>query len=214
VIYAGASMAIRKLHHTPAIMGSVIALGFVAAGVVGRGAQPLRLWIDRRFFRDAYNAEQILTELSEKVRTIVETQALLETVSCRIAESLHVSRLAVFLDGSGQYGLAYTLGFSEKPAVAFAERDATIQQLRSQRRPASVRLEDDHSWVNSVNPQDSAGIWARSRANCCCLRPPRKSCSGSSAWARNLQKNRTPAAMCACLPPWRRRQAWHSKWRG
>ena len=154
VIYAGASIAIRKLHRTPAIMGSVIALGFVAAGVVGRGAQPLRLWIDRKFFRDAYNAEHILTELSEKVRTIVETQALLETVSCRIAESLHVSRLAVFLDGSGQYGPAYTLGFSEKPAVAFEETDVIIQQLRSERQPTSVRFEDDHSWVNSVNPQE------------------------------------------------------------
>jgi sigma-B regulation protein RsbU (phosphoserine phosphatase) len=30
-------------------------------------------WLDRRFFREAYNAEHILGELANKVRTIVET---------------------------------------------------------------------------------------------------------------------------------------------
>src|SRR5229473_2060689 len=41
VIYAGATVAIQKLHRTPVIMATVVALGFVTAFVVGRGAQPL-----------------------------------------------------------------------------------------------------------------------------------------------------------------------------
>src|SRR5262249_39053156 len=52
-------------------------------------------WIDRRFFREAYNAEQILNDLSDQVRTIVQTEPLLETVSRRIIESLHVRHVAV-----------------------------------------------------------------------------------------------------------------------
>ena len=49
-----------------------IALGAVLMSRLGKGADWLRAWTDRRFFRDAYNAELILSDLGEKVRTIVE----------------------------------------------------------------------------------------------------------------------------------------------
>jgi sigma-B regulation protein RsbU (phosphoserine phosphatase) len=61
----------------------------------------LRRWVDRRFFREAYNAEQILSELSEQVRGILDAEALVETVTRKISESLHVERVAVLLrDGA------------------------------------------------------------------------------------------------------------------
>jgi sigma-B regulation protein RsbU (phosphoserine phosphatase) len=148
VIYAGATVAIQKLHRTPVIMATVVALGFVTAFIVGRGAQPLRLWVDRKFFRDAYNAEQILTELSETVRTIVERQPLLALVSQRITESLHVTRLAVFLSAGSGYRPAYAVGLAEEALPAFRESDGTIQHLRGERQPVSVYLEDAESWVN------------------------------------------------------------------
>jgi phosphoserine phosphatase RsbU/P len=61
-------------------------VGLVAAGfamLVGLGAFASRLhrWIDRRFFREAYEADRILGDLAEKVRTMVETGPLLETVA-------------------------------------------------------------------------------------------------------------------------------------
>ena len=64
----------------------------------GRFADRLRRWVDRRFFREAYEADAILSDLAIKVRTIVETRPLLETVATRIAESLHVPRIAILLD--------------------------------------------------------------------------------------------------------------------
>jgi sigma-B regulation protein RsbU (phosphoserine phosphatase) len=50
-------------------------LAFIVGGValvpiIDLAAKRLRVWIDRRFFREAYNAEQILSELSDDVRTI------------------------------------------------------------------------------------------------------------------------------------------------
>ena len=53
---------------------------------IRRAAEAVRRWLDRRFFREAYNAEQILGELASKVRTIVETRPLLETVAHQIAD--------------------------------------------------------------------------------------------------------------------------------
>jgi sigma-B regulation protein RsbU (phosphoserine phosphatase) len=79
-----------------------IAFGMAAVVVVPRGAEKLVRWTDRRFFREAYDAERVLTDLSDEVRTIVETDTLLDTVLERIGTTLHVERLAVYLrEGEG-----------------------------------------------------------------------------------------------------------------
>ena len=107
----------------------------------------LTAWTDRRFFRDAYNAEQLLAELGEKVRSILETRPLLATVAERISQSLHVPRIAVLLDGSGPYQPAYALGYEPVPAVAFADNAATVRQLQQDGEPARVYFDDPNSWV-------------------------------------------------------------------
>lgn len=129
--------------------GTVAAL---AAGLWGifllHGAtQRIAVWVDRRFFRDAYNAEQILSDLAEKVRTIVETRPLLETVAQRIADSLHVKQIAVLLDGSGWYRPAHTLGYGTLPDLAFPPDATTVQVLKSEGRPTRVYFDDPDSWI-------------------------------------------------------------------
>jgi phosphoserine phosphatase RsbU/P len=109
--------------------------------------------VDRRFYRDAYNAEQILAGLSEEVRTLVETKPLLERVAQRIAESLHF-RLAVLLEDSGRYKPAYALGYASAPEAALAETSRTIQRRRNDSEPARVYLDDENSWVNSLAVAD------------------------------------------------------------
>ena len=124
-----------------------VSLAMAAVLWLKRGADRLRVWTDRRFFRDAYNAEQILSELGDKVRTIVETQPLLITVTHRIAESLHVPRVAALVDGSGPYRTAYALGYAEPPKVVFGESAATVRQLAEAREPTRVYLDDPDSWL-------------------------------------------------------------------
>ena len=43
-----------------------------------RIARPLSLWLDRRFFREAYSVDQVLLELSEQARSFTETEPLLD----------------------------------------------------------------------------------------------------------------------------------------
>lgn len=93
-------------------------------------AKPLRVWIDRKFFREAYNAEQILLELSEDVRTMVETKPLLETVSTKISESLHVPQVALLLMNNGSFEPAYALGFDTPPRAALVDGTSSMQALR------------------------------------------------------------------------------------
>ena len=112
-----------------------MALGVVAILLMRRGAARLAKWIDRRFFRDSYNTEQLMMELSEQVRTIVETRSLLETVARRVSESLHVPRVAVLLQEEHPYRLAYALGYEGATGIEFAESSATVRHCGRQNSP-------------------------------------------------------------------------------
>jgi len=124
----------------------IIGASLAVAIWVRRLIEQLKAWIDRRFFRDAYDAESILSELSEKVRSILQTESLLETVSRRIADSLHVPHVAVLVGGS-PYRPAYALGFGTIPDLSFAESCATVRLLRERQEPARVYFDDPQSWI-------------------------------------------------------------------
>ncbi|HET7220014.1 MAG TPA: SpoIIE family protein phosphatase, partial [Vicinamibacterales bacterium] len=76
----------------------------------------------------------------------VETEPLLETVATRIAESLHVPRIAIFLDGGGTFRPAYALGYGGAPAVAIPTEGVTVTRLRRQQH-ALVQFDAANSWV-------------------------------------------------------------------
>ncbi len=126
---------------------AIIGIGVAIWLGLRRVLESLRAWIDRRFFRDAYNAEQLLSELGDNVRSIIETQPLLATVASRISESLHVPRVAVLTDGSGPYQPAFALGFDPAPTARFPENAATVERLREAKEPVRVYFDDPNSWV-------------------------------------------------------------------
>jgi len=133
-------------------------IGFVAAGValipmIDFIAKRLRVWIDRRFFREAYNSEQILTELSEDVRTMVETKPLLETVSNKISESLHVPQVVLLLRNGAFFQPAHALGYDTPPTAALSEDARSIEKLKKN-EPLVVYQDDKHSWVNEEAGED------------------------------------------------------------
>ena len=125
----------------------VILVGITAYFTIRRLGDGLRTWVDRRFFRENYNAEHVLTELSEQVRSIVEPRSLLETVAGRISETLHVPQVAVLLSGGGFYQPAFAMGYASLPTVAFPSKTGTAMLLKSQKEPARVFLNDRDSWV-------------------------------------------------------------------
>ena len=128
---------------------TIISLFFAAVFSLRRIALKAREWTDRRFFRDAYNSEQILSSLSDEVRSIVETRPLLERVTAKIAESLHVPRVAVFLPEGGFYRPAYALGYDAIPQAEFSDSAVTIERLRKEPEPARLYMDDEKSWVNT-----------------------------------------------------------------
>ncbi|HEY8151620.1 MAG TPA: SpoIIE family protein phosphatase [Vicinamibacteria bacterium] len=126
---------------------------------IRRVAERARAWIDTRFFREAYDAEQILTALSEDVRTIVDTDTLLTTVGQRVATSLHVQHVAALLRQDGAYAPAYRLG--PLPEVRLSADSRVAAHLRESREPLRVNLADPASWVSrEAGPEDRAALAA------------------------------------------------------
>jgi sigma-B regulation protein RsbU (phosphoserine phosphatase) len=83
------------------------------------------------------------------VRTIVEQEQLLETVTRRLADALHVSRVAVLLGREGGFAVAHAHGFgADAPSVRFAGDGPTAARLRETRDALRVHLDDPQSWTN------------------------------------------------------------------
>ncbi len=125
----------------------VIVIEVVAVFTISRLAKRLGAWTDRRFFREAYDAEQVLGELSDGVRGMVEARSLIETVAERISETLHIPRVAVLLGGAGPYRPAYALGYGAAPDIAFPPGAGTLKVLQRQKEPARVYFDDPNSWL-------------------------------------------------------------------
>ena len=122
--------------------------------LIGAGMRRLAVRVDRRFFREAYNAEQILARLSESVGSLIELQPLLRTVATRIAEALHISEIAVFLCEQNSYRLAFALGYSQPPQASFDNDSPTIGELQRTKQALPVYFDDPRSWTWRINSQE------------------------------------------------------------
>ena len=125
-----------------------IALGVAGVFLIRLLAEKIKAWTDRKFFREAYNSEQILADLSEDVRTMIETKPLLETVSNKISESLHVPQVALLLKNGSNFQPAYALGFEHQPSASFSKNALTIEKLKKN-EPLTVYRDDEESWINN-----------------------------------------------------------------
>jgi sigma-B regulation protein RsbU (phosphoserine phosphatase) len=150
------NLALRS-HATWAAIVIGIAGAFLIAGF-RRLTAKFTLWMDRRFFREAYNAELVLTELSNSVASIRNTRALLEIVAKRIVDSLHVSRIAMLLERASFFQPAYALGYSAPPAVQFKRDAATVRFLEQSHSPARIYFDDPQSWVHGAPIEEQAAL--------------------------------------------------------
>jgi phosphoserine phosphatase RsbU/P len=107
--------------------------------------------IDQRFFREAYSTEQLLSELSDEARNFTEVTPLLETITRRLGETLHIDRIAVFLRSGETFKLQLATGTPTIPGTAqifsLPAASTTIKTLSRDKAPANVYRDDPSSWL-------------------------------------------------------------------
>src|SRR5271170_3610539 len=105
-------------------------------------------WLDKKFFREAYDSEQVLNELSDEVRKYTESGPLLKTVAKCVAETLHVTQIGMLLRAGPKFCLAQAVGhFTGNPdALGLAANSSTIRNLSNTNAPAELYREDPDAW--------------------------------------------------------------------
>jgi sigma-B regulation protein RsbU (phosphoserine phosphatase) len=131
---------------------------FIMVFAVRFARKHLIAWVDRKFFRDTYNSEQILEELSDTVRTVVDEKILFDTVSRRISESMHVENVAVLLSSNGAFHPVYWLGLNLTDRLTLEASSATIDQIRNSKEPPRVYFDDEKNWVYQTSNEEVATL--------------------------------------------------------
>jgi sigma-B regulation protein RsbU (phosphoserine phosphatase) len=105
-------------------------------------------WLDKKFFREAYDSEQVLSELSDEVRKYTESAPLLQTVAKCVAETLHVTQIGMLLHNGPKFCVAQAVGVfpGDAGAMALATNSSTIRNLTNTNAPARLYREDPDAW--------------------------------------------------------------------
>jgi sigma-B regulation protein RsbU (phosphoserine phosphatase) len=155
-------------------------IGHLAVGVVS-GAVAIAAWqltqwlhykviapaIDRAFFRRTYNAQMILSELSQALRVMSDWRdETLACVSTNIQEALQTDNVTIFLrdEKSGDYPCAISSSYTEHGQISVASlpylklpRDAfVLQRLAESPRPLTVDFDDPNSWAFALASAEEA----------------------------------------------------------
>ena len=148
---AAVTFRLARVLHEPRVSRNdiflLLILGILVLAMRYRVARSISTWLDRKFFREAYSAEQVLSDLAEQVRSFTETRPLLETVTQQIGRTLHIEQIAVLLNHGGSYQLQQTVGLSLSGTVFLTENSSAIRHLLHSRAPATVYSKDPQGWL-------------------------------------------------------------------
>lgn len=138
--------ALHKRQPDPSdIAGAFVFLVLVLALRFGVSKR-LQQWLDRRFFREAYNSELMLNELSDEVRRFTETRPLLETVAHRICDTLHIRQIALLLRRGDAFHVEQALGIAADGSLALPAQASSIRFLLNSNEPARLYRDDPDAW--------------------------------------------------------------------
>ncbi len=157
----------------PSISGRTIG---VISAVVGIVVWNLNHWfhrrvlapaIDRRFFRQSYNAQQILADLSQSLRTVTDLPQLLELVATKIQSALPTENVTIFLreEAGGGYQSVYSQDYQHadqskttgERSWGFSADAEVVKELAISGQPVEVEAAEESS-LSENSSQGESGL--------------------------------------------------------
>jgi sigma-B regulation protein RsbU (phosphoserine phosphatase) len=157
--------AIDRLGERADIVATMIATGLAIALLtwVNQRVMPL---IDRRFFREAYDAQQLLSDLSQEMRRVTTVEQLLELAVAKIQDALHTENVTIFLRHrtTGDYTCAISSQMTEDtPTSSSPDRTLSlpatgyvVSRLSQSPLPLTVDLQGPKWLVQWAGAADAA----------------------------------------------------------
>ncbi|MHB8303004.1 MAG: PP2C family protein-serine/threonine phosphatase [Acidobacteriaceae bacterium] len=151
VFIAAIAYRLARLLHEPRVSRKdvlvLLVLGLIFVALRARVARAISTWLDRRFFRESYSTDQLLSELARQVQTFTETRPLLETVTEQIGRTLHIERIAVFLHSGQHYRLQQAVGFSPSEALSLSANSTAIRYMQHSKSPLTLYEDGPDGWL-------------------------------------------------------------------
>jgi len=159
----------------PAVSGVSVAGALLGIGVASRVNRRIMPALDRRFFKDAVDARQLLIGLSEDLSRLRAREPILERTAATVLRALHLERVAVLVRDAGGAALrgAFALEGGHGVVPAAAPVPAAVPVLLDG-DPVVDELGGEAPWVTVAPELPAAGDEAggRLRALACELLVP------------------------------------------
>lgn len=127
--------SIRRGAHVAGVSGPALAGGLALLVVSGLAAvnRPLMQALDRRFFRDRYDARRVMLGLAQELARLGERDEILRRIGEAIRAALHPSRVGIFLahEHAAVFAAAWRSGPAPEGPAATAEAIAITAALRA-----------------------------------------------------------------------------------
>lgn len=133
------------------------ALAIAALTFLNQRVMPI---IDRRFFRESYDAQQVLSELGMEMRRVSTVPQLLERAVAKIQDALHVENATIFLRDreTGDYTCAITsrlnldgVSTSQRdPSLTLSAEGALVQRMSRFAHPLPVDFDRYQPWTQNL----------------------------------------------------------------
>lgn len=134
----------------------VFLLAAVAAGASLKFRAALSQWLDRKFFRDAYDREKMLERLIEQIGKLGSMQEISALVSKELDSALHPDGIYVFYrqEETRDLALGHSSG-SLMRGLRIPETSQLLAQMESNSRPQELSLDEslspaDRKWIEPL----------------------------------------------------------------
>ena len=131
------------------------AVGFAVAGLAiirRRNTEKASAWLDRKFFREAYDAETVLSELAVEAGRYVEIDPLLEKVAQRISDTLHVSDIVILVRDGNVYRTRYSTRLGEPMDIPASSH--LLAAPGEHEAPLQVYFDKPQPWIRALNAEE------------------------------------------------------------
>ena len=167
-------VAIDSLGQRADIVVTMAATALAIAGLTFLNQRVMPI-IDRRFFREAYDAQQVLSELGLEMRKVSTVGQLLERAVAKIQDALHAENVTIFLrdQETGDYTCVISSRLTHE-GVSTTHRDssltlppngALVQRMSRFAQPLPVDFDRYSPWAQTLLSSELAMNDLRSREN-------------------------------------------------
>jgi sigma-B regulation protein RsbU (phosphoserine phosphatase) len=160
-LIASLIVAVRSPSLTPRSAVWIAVLAGLLLLLRSQYTKNLSSWLDRKFFREAYNSEQLLAELSHRVRKYNESGPMLEMVLKSLGDTLHIDKIAVLLRGGKSFHLQQAVGIDidggpGHGAVQLPMNSTTVRNLMRINTPVQLYRENPDGWLLLASSSERA----------------------------------------------------------